>query len=397
MILSKLSESELTDAAHEAEARIARASLVTEGYGRTYDMKYSNWHHDPKPLVLTLGYYTHPNTGNRLLCGVNLNTLQPDQIEQLRKALPKILRAGKNSKIRYRVGRRLLPDVFEGAYRTYNTDYIDQISPGTLRFWNPKGDFRQERARLLELEKERLKKRKAKKAGKTHDVAIEPAPEPEMVQQPTQQAPMTPQGLKQDLAKKALQPDLARKRGVEKQVTGAPVTQQGLVKQQRAEKKAEALQNQVQKQKQIKQASREVAATGPEGPEGLPKLGVTPTEPQVVQQAVQPQQMPQKPKEKPLAKKPQRPEGPFESYIRRKPVFADLSVSTIICHIPTGRVIADHLGPLQMLTEANWDIDESIIYEKSNDWVAEHHYPGFDAVEGLAEAVGQQILANMES
>lgn len=96
-----------------------------------WQFDYNNWRHDPHPSILLLGNYRHPNTGNNLVGGINLNYLNNSQINKLQKSLPKIMRAG-NLYSRYHLGRRLLPDVFDSYYRTYNADHIQGVEPSTL-------------------------------------------------------------------------------------------------------------------------------------------------------------------------------------------------------------------------------------------------------------------------
>ena len=123
------------------ERPIAHAKqLICEGYGRVWDMDYQKWIVDPRPRVLVFGSWTHPNTGNTLVGGVNLNYLNPEQIERLRTYLPEIL-AQKTLKARYWEGKRLLPDIFdnqEGYYRTYNRAEIRYIRPEVFKFMTPK-------------------------------------------------------------------------------------------------------------------------------------------------------------------------------------------------------------------------------------------------------------------
>lgn len=107
--------------------------VQNEGYGRIFQVKYPNYAQDPSPRILALGFWDHPTTGNRLLGGLNLNYLDEDEIEEVREALPLILRR-KELPVRYRVGRRLLPDIFAHAYRTYRADFIRSISPDSLKF-----------------------------------------------------------------------------------------------------------------------------------------------------------------------------------------------------------------------------------------------------------------------
>ena len=125
---------------HE-ECPIANARrLICEGYGRVWDMDYQKWVVDPRPRVLVFGSWVHKNTGNTLVGGINLNYLNPEQIERVRTYLPEIL-AQKTLKARYWEGKRLLPDVFDnqdGYYRTYNRAEIRYIRPEVFRFMTPK-------------------------------------------------------------------------------------------------------------------------------------------------------------------------------------------------------------------------------------------------------------------
>ncbi len=137
---------------------LSSKTLLESGYGRTYKMDYYNYKTDPKPNVLMLGYWVHPNTGNKLLGGINLNYISQQQLTNLRKKLPKIL-GQKGLKARYRFGRRTLPDIFRFFYRTYNSEFVNVVQPSTLRYWNPKSDKRRD-----ELENAR-KKREVQKAA----------------------------------------------------------------------------------------------------------------------------------------------------------------------------------------------------------------------------------------
>jgi len=149
-----------------------RFKLMFEGYGRTQEFKYSHFKRDNKPRVLKLGTWLHPKTRNLLVGGVNLNYLAPRDIEELRYYLPEILRT-RNLRDRYWAGRRLLPNIFLNAYRTYRADRIGIITPGTLKTMTPKelrkiGD--QEKGELLSKRREELKKPRIKP---------EPIPKPE--------------------------------------------------------------------------------------------------------------------------------------------------------------------------------------------------------------------------
>jgi len=108
--------------------------LLEAGYGRVFRFNYPRYRVDRRPRVLTLGKWRNPRTKNVLVCGINLNYLSSLEIEELRKALGEIL-AQKNLKRRYAVGSRLLPGIFQNAYRTYRADSIINVSKETLRKW----------------------------------------------------------------------------------------------------------------------------------------------------------------------------------------------------------------------------------------------------------------------
>jgi len=181
---------------HEAEIL-----PITEGYGRTNEFDYTHFNVDPKPKVLKLGTWIHPNTRNVLVAGINLNYLNDNQIKKLRYYLPEILK-DRNLRRRYWTGRRLLPDVFgeppgKGAYRTYRLDRIQAISPGTLRTMTPKelrdiGDT--ERADRLDQRRTELKKKPKAPSGisprEKPPTELEPEAElefPEPEQEPEQE------------------------------------------------------------------------------------------------------------------------------------------------------------------------------------------------------------------
>ena len=113
--------------------------LLTEGYGRTLDSTYHGKQvTDPRPNVLVLGRWVN-HKGNKLLCGINLNYLNEEQILRLRTNLANIL-SDRNLRRRVRAIRSVMPDVFNSAYRTYTASAVNIIKPGTLKFFKPKGE-----------------------------------------------------------------------------------------------------------------------------------------------------------------------------------------------------------------------------------------------------------------
>jgi len=114
--------------------------LMEAGYAKVLDLKYDDFENDPNPRVLYLGKFKHPETGNNLIGGINLNYLSDEEIENLRKNLKTIIRSGKRLKDRWAMGHQLLPDIFPGAgyqkgagaYRTYKSDMAHIKSTGTI-------------------------------------------------------------------------------------------------------------------------------------------------------------------------------------------------------------------------------------------------------------------------
>lgn len=111
-----------------------RLLLLEQGYGRVFQFDYPKFRVDKRPRVLVLGKWKHPNTQNVLLAGVNLNYLSEDEIEILRKGLGAIL-AQRNLKGRYRMGKKLMPGIFDTAYRTYKADEVVAVTRSTLKKW----------------------------------------------------------------------------------------------------------------------------------------------------------------------------------------------------------------------------------------------------------------------
>lgn len=103
------------------------AFICEEGEGPRWKFDYDNATKDPHPDILLLGAYRHPNTGNNLVGGINLNYLNDHQRDKLASVLPKIMQ-GKNLRDRYRVGKKAVPDVFDKFYRTYNPRFIRGVN-----------------------------------------------------------------------------------------------------------------------------------------------------------------------------------------------------------------------------------------------------------------------------
>ncbi len=73
-----------------------------------------------------MGRWVHPTTGNQLTCGLNLNYLSDEEIEEVRKYLNYIMKPA-SLKNKYWVGRSLLPAIWRKAWRTYDERYIRSV------------------------------------------------------------------------------------------------------------------------------------------------------------------------------------------------------------------------------------------------------------------------------
>lgn len=133
--------------------------ILESGEGPRWRFDYSNYKVDPSPDILLLGAYQHPRTKNNLVGGINLHYLTKLQIDELSKALPQIMQAG-NLYSRYHAGKRMLPDVFEKFYRTYNSSYIHGVTQDTMY---PKYGFMKTAADLIKKKIGGIFKSKAKR------------------------------------------------------------------------------------------------------------------------------------------------------------------------------------------------------------------------------------------
>lgn len=115
-----------------SEMRIAcQVPILEDEEGPRWKFRYDRFRNDPMPDILLLGAYRHPSTGNNLVGGVNLHYLDATQRDNLARVLPQIMQQG-NLKARYWAGRRLLPDVFDNFYRTYNSRFIRGVQKDTM-------------------------------------------------------------------------------------------------------------------------------------------------------------------------------------------------------------------------------------------------------------------------
>lgn len=109
---------EKTDPIMEATARILR-------------FNYERAKNDPRPRVLVLGRWQHPNTGNKLVAGINLNYLTDEEAERLNEYLPQIYKPS-SLKNRWWTGFALLPRIWMKAYRQYDQRYIHSVGSANI-------------------------------------------------------------------------------------------------------------------------------------------------------------------------------------------------------------------------------------------------------------------------
>ena len=157
-----------------------KLSVLYERDSRTYTFDYEKFKVDPRPQALYFGSWRHPSTGNRLMCGLNLNYLNTEQQQRLQTILPQIFRAGEDleSGTRGRVRRfkSLAQDIFDIGYRTYDRKYVASVSvvKGTIPHLvlSPAG---------VEFEKEQAAEKGliAPETGVPSTAAPAPAPAPE--------------------------------------------------------------------------------------------------------------------------------------------------------------------------------------------------------------------------
>lgn len=113
--------------AHERnlmEARfITPMNIMENDEAPRWRFRYDNFNNDPTPDILLLGSYRHPRTGNNLVGGINLHYLNKNQVDELARNLPQIMRGGSLYR-RYHEGLRACPEIFHSFYRTYNSQFI---------------------------------------------------------------------------------------------------------------------------------------------------------------------------------------------------------------------------------------------------------------------------------
>ena len=112
------------------------AKIITEASLPLWEFNYPEFESDPNPKVVVLGTYIHPNTGKRLLMGVNarlLNSVQATQLLRLVNDLASI----KSPRIRAKYLRTRAKNIFDSAYRTYDLSRVNGIEKTTITSKGP--------------------------------------------------------------------------------------------------------------------------------------------------------------------------------------------------------------------------------------------------------------------
>lgn len=141
MLIEELLNIEPEDAV-VVERLCRRMGCICEITNPVLRFDYERAKHDPKPRVLVLGRWQHPQTGNRLVVGINLNYLSKDELAQLKTYLPQIMRPSR-LKNRWWVGYGLLKGTWLKAYRQYDERFIHtvrhaDIGPAPVDFEQPR-------------------------------------------------------------------------------------------------------------------------------------------------------------------------------------------------------------------------------------------------------------------
>lgn len=107
------------------------SQIISEASLPLWEFSYPEYEHDPTPKVIVLGTYVHPETGNKLLMGINarlLNTQQAVQMVGMVNDLTKI----KDGRIRVKYLRTRASRIFDTAYRTYDLNKMSMIDKSTI-------------------------------------------------------------------------------------------------------------------------------------------------------------------------------------------------------------------------------------------------------------------------
>lgn len=99
---------------------------VAESRFQVWDFIYKDYTKDPSPRALILGAFDNKNTGNRLVAAVNTRLLSTGEAKRLHSILDKI-KPGSTLRERVRTLKDLSSDIFDKAYRTYDSSKMVSV------------------------------------------------------------------------------------------------------------------------------------------------------------------------------------------------------------------------------------------------------------------------------
>lgn len=109
-----------------------RYDPIMEATARVLRFDYERARNDPRPRVLVLGRWLHPQTRNKLVAGINLNYLNRTELKNLQKYMPRIM-GQKSLKNKWWTGFGLLPKIWSKAYRQYDERFIHSIKQASTK------------------------------------------------------------------------------------------------------------------------------------------------------------------------------------------------------------------------------------------------------------------------
>ena len=112
------------------------SQIIAEASLPLWEFSYPEYEHDPTPKVVVLGSYVHPETGNKLMMGINTRLLNTQEAIRL-VGLVNDLATIKDGRIRAKYLRVRASKIFNTAYRTYDLSKVAQIEKSTISSKGP--------------------------------------------------------------------------------------------------------------------------------------------------------------------------------------------------------------------------------------------------------------------
>lgn len=99
---------------------------IAESRFQVWDFIYKDYTKDPSPRALILGAFDNKNTGNRLVAAVNTRLLSTGEAKRLHSILDQI-KFGSTLQERVKILKNLSVDIFDKAYRTYDSNKMVSV------------------------------------------------------------------------------------------------------------------------------------------------------------------------------------------------------------------------------------------------------------------------------